>query len=904
MEFKSQKAAEGRAIEEYTPGDFNIEEQAEELGLPTPPDGIHPLDQEDIRKKFYKVSSWFAQERIRQIDFRVESMVDHEFYDGPGQWTAEERATLAERSQIPITFNQIKPTVDWVVGTEKKVRVDYRVLPRGEEDAKAAETKTKLFKYVTDANNAGYKRSKSFADAVLAGVGWIDHGINTDPNDEPLVVTYEDWRYIWWDTLSTEDDLSDARYIFRGKWVDLDVACAMFPDRADVLKASVMTTGQGSGYDMFAEMLDPSIDPRQAGGMPTSYGSSSTLQYTGFFGYIGSQVSYDQRDRVFLVECQYRMPTTKKVLRGKMLGGLQGITFDEASEAHQNAVSVGIAQPVETTMMEMRQMIFTGDYVLQEGESPYRHNRFSLVPIWGFKRKKDGTPYGIVRNLRDPQKDLNKRRSKALYLLSANRVIADNDAIDNTDQSWADVVQEANRPDGLLKQNPKSARGIIINNEAKMANEHVALMSQDEKYIQSASGVTDELMGRDTNAVSGKAIRARQEQGGVVTTAFFDNHRLAFKLSGEIILSLIEQLYTEEKKVRITGGENGQNAEFLAINQINPETGAITGDITASQADFVISEQDYSGTIRQAMFDSLTDMIKTMDPNASMQILDLVFELSDLPGKEKFVDRLRKITGQKGSDAVPTEQDKIDEQAKQAEMQAQGAAQNAMLQAQLGAEQAKVKKLEQEAQLIAAKIRTELVTQQVRAAGVDYDQEKLRIEKATALNAIEQAEHSREMLEREQASTVDTSAQDIAAKESATRIAEEQAAHDMQLKEAQAMQDMDLKKTQHDHDLGKSAAQMELDAKLKEAQAAHSMGTAAAQATHNMDVRERQQLTVEQDKAHAHAHKDKMGAHQREMKTRDQDLKEKLAKADRAMVKHEKTAGKSVERGLKSNNEK
>jgi hypothetical protein len=745
MSERTQRTENVRSIEEYTPREFDVDEHLDDLGLEKPPKGVHPLDREDVRKRFTKVSSWFAQERVRQADFRCESMVDHEFYDGPGQWTQEEKAILAKRTQVPITFNQVKPTVDWVLGTEKKIRVDYRVLPRGEEDAKSAEMKTKLFKYVSDANNAGFKRSKSFADAVLAGVGWIDHGINADPDNEPLVVSYEDWRYIWWDTLAVEDDLSDARYVFRGKWVDEDVACAMFPDRADVIHASVISGDQGFGYETFAEMLDPAFDPKMAGGMPHS-STGFTPQYTGFFGYIGTQTSVEPRDRVFLVECQYRTPARKKLLRGKELGTLQGITFDEGK--HQKLVELGIGQPVESTVMEMRQIIFTGDSVLQDGESPYRHKRFSLVPIWGFKRKKDGTPYGIVRNLRDPQKDLNKRRSKALYLLSANRVVADDDAIKDTDQSWDDIVQEANRPDGLIKVNPKSQRGVEIQNETKMAEEHVMLMTQDEKYIQSASGVTDELMGRDTNAVSGKAIRARQEQGGVVTTAFFDNNRLAFKLSGEIILSMIEQLYTEEKKIRITGGENGKTPEFLEINKYNPETDEIIGDITASQADFVISEQDYSATIREAMFESMTEILKTLQPEAAIQVIDLWFELSDLPGKEKFVDRFRAITGQRGTEGAATPEDKAADQAKVDAATQVAETQNQILQTQLAAEQAKVKKLEQEAQLIAAKIKTESVNQQVSAAGVDYDKEKLRMEKASTLHTIEQGEHGRTMMDR------------------------------------------------------------------------------------------------------------------------------------------------------------
>jgi hypothetical protein len=731
-----------RKIEEYTPKQFDPKEHVEALGLEKPPEGIHELDKEEVRKRFSRVQSWFAQERARQLEFRRESMLDHEFYDGE-QWTQEEKAALEKRAQVPITFNQVKPTVDWVLGTERKIRVDYRILPRGPEDAKNAETKTKLFKYLSDVNNAGHKRSKSFADTVLAGVGWIDHGINSDPDNEIITIGYEDWRNVWHDSLAQEDDLSDARYLFRGKWVDVDVACAMFPDRADVINASVISPGEG--IDSFLSIVDPAYDPRMSGSI--TYGSLER-QYTGFFGYIGGQYEVEPRDRVFLVECWYKIPARKKILKGKDLGPLQGVTYHDDDPTHQELVNLGIGQPVETTMMEIRQMIFTGNAVLQDVESPYRHKRFTLVPIWGFRRKKDGTPYGIVRNLRDPQKDLNKRRSKALYLLSSNRVIADDDAITGTDQSWDDIVAEANRPDGLIKINPKSNRGIEITREEKMAREHVALMDQDEKYIQSASGVTDELMGRDTNAVSGKAIRARQEQGGVVTTAFFDNARLAFKLSGEILLSMLEQFCTEEKTIRITGGENGKSPEFLEINKTNPETGEITGDITARQADFVISEQDFSATIREAMFQSMTELVKTMQPEASIQILDLVFELSDLPGKEKFVDRLRSLTGQRSTEGEPTPEEMAADQAKQQAAQQAAEAQNAILQTQLAAEQAKVKKLEQETQLIAAKIKTESVQQQVSAAGVDYDREKLKIEKASTMNAIESSEHGRSMMER------------------------------------------------------------------------------------------------------------------------------------------------------------
>jgi len=272
-------------------------------------------------------------------------------------------------------------------------------------------------------------------------------------------------------------------------------------------------------------------------------------------------------------------------------------------------------------------------------------------------------------------------------------------------------------------------------------------MQQDERYIQNTSGVTDELMARQTNAVSGVAIQNRQEQGQVVTQDLFDNYRLAFQLSGEIQLSLIEQYWNDEKTFRIVGESNAP--EFVQVN--DPEG---LNDITASQADFIISEQDYSATIRRAMFENLSEMMAKLPPEMAIQLLDLVFDLSDLPGKEKFVDRIRQINGQKDPNAkedpnAPQEVDPV-EQAKADAAQQQLETQNQILQTQLEGEQAKVAKLESDAKLVQAKIGTEMINQRVAAAGVEYDQEKLKIERAQTLNAIESAEHGRRMMEIQQ----------------------------------------------------------------------------------------------------------------------------------------------------------
>jgi len=121
-------------------------------------------------------------------------------------------------------------------------------------------------------------------------------------------------------------------------------------------------------------------------------------------------------------------------------------------------------------------------------------------------------PYGVIRRVRDVQKDLNKRASKRLFMLNTNQVIADEGAVDD----WDVMRDEVGRPDGVIIKEP--GRELEIRRDTEAANGQVEMMQLAATSIQKSAGVAQENMGRQTNAVSGEAIKARQLQGSVVTT--------------------------------------------------------------------------------------------------------------------------------------------------------------------------------------------------------------------------------------------------------------------------------------------------------------------------------------------------------------------------------------------------
>jgi len=202
------------------PGDRYMQSLEDEMTGKEDEKPSHQLDGQEARDTHRRLLSWFFLERDRQAENRLEMAMDHDFYDGI-QWDPADAQILRDRGQMPLVYNEVATIVDWVIGTERRTRVDWKVLPRTEDDVEASGIKTKVLKFVSDVNRVQYARSRAFADAAKGGVGWVDDGARDDPTQDILYSKYEDWRNVLWDSQSYELDLSDARYLFRWRWVRL-----------------------------------------------------------------------------------------------------------------------------------------------------------------------------------------------------------------------------------------------------------------------------------------------------------------------------------------------------------------------------------------------------------------------------------------------------------------------------------------------------------------------------------------------------------------------------------------------------------------------------------------------------------------------------------------------------------
>ena len=720
----------------------------------------HPMDSDEAKTELRKLLQWFYHERDKQAANRLEMAMDADFYDSI-QWDADDAAVLESRGQLPLVFNETAPMIDWLIGTERRLRVDWNVLPRTEDDVEGADTKTKVLKYISDVNKVQFTRSRAFADAVKVGVGWVDDGVRDDPTKDIIYSRHEDWRNILHDSSGYELDLSDARYVFRWRWVDEDVATMIVPSRADRIMRAVEDYNSYSMNDDEFWYMGEKVD---GGGMSMG----------GLSGAGGIDAS---RRRVKLIECQYRKPTKVRIVT---TGAMRGAIFDPRDQVMEQAiVSGGGAGIVEKVMMRTHFAVFTETDMLAYGPSIYRHNDYTLTPIWCYRRGRDRLPYGAIRRVRDIQLDLNKRASKALFMLNTNQVIADKGAVDDPNKA----MEEVHRPDGFIEKN--AGKEFTIRRDTDAATGQLQMMTLDAQTIQKSVGISPENLGRQTNAESGAAIQRRQDQGSISTTEPFDNQLLAIEVQGQKQLSMAEQFYTEEKVIRLSGAKG--KIEWLKINQ--PETqpdGSVRylNDITSSMADFVVSERDYSGSVRQAMFESMSNIITKLPPEIGLKLYAMAMDYSDLPNADEIASQIRKMLGERDEDA-PMTPEEAQQQEDAMRQQIEAMDQQRQLSALAVEEQrAKVRELNAKAMEIESR---------AQGSGVDVQSEVSRAVMEVQARAADQTDALNDQLRKLQAEVsnrtmqiksdadvrVETARIDAAAKE---RVAEIQKANDTVIK--------------------------------------------------------------------------------------------------------------------------
>lgn len=567
----------------------------------------------------------FMSELQSQPGWRREADRAADYYDG-NQISPETAEILKERGQPVLISNLIKPTIDTVLGMEAKTRTDWRVRPEVDEQCSddMAEGLSVKLKQAEVESRADRAVSDAYAAQCKGGLGWVEVAREYDPFKCPYRVRYIHRREIFWDWRAEQPDLSDARYLIRRRWLEMDHAIALMPQYATLFR---MCATAWSGFDPLIETdtgLIQSFDVER----------DTRLSTTDFRDV--------ERQRVCMSEIWYR-----KWVRGYVMRLPNGtvLEVDFKNPRHNEAIVAGAVQIEQATFQKVRLAWYLGPHFLYDVPSPYKHGHFPYVPFFGYREDLTGVPYGLIRSMISPQDEINARKSKMLWQLNSRRVITDGDAVMDHNKAAAEVA----RADAyiVLNANRKPTSTFRVEPAGELATQQFQVMQEAKGEISESSGIHKTMMGQQSGASSGTAINSLVEQGLNTLAEINDNYRFARRLVGEMLFELVKQNLMQGPS-KATIGEGKQKKVIpLMTPSVDEQTGQqiIVNDVSAVRAKVVLDDIPSTPTYRMQQLQMMTEITKSLPPNLQAAVIDFVIEATDMPKRHEMADRLRAVIG-------------------------------------------------------------------------------------------------------------------------------------------------------------------------------------------------------------------------------------------------------------------
>lgn len=464
-----------------------------------------------------------SYERAYQLwnTFYAEAYKDLSYYLG-NQWSLEELSYLNNQRRSAFTYNKIRRLINLVQGYQRKNRLSTIVSPIENASEETAELFTDVIQYVMQ-QAGGYEMiSEAFKGALTTGLSFISPYMDyrSDPVSGDVKFHHDAWNAVILDPFFTKRSLEDCSFVARRKFLSRSDIISLHPKKQDLIESLPW----GSRDDKFTYLP-----------FARQWGMQKLMNYSEYW-----RTRYEMKDVLVDMETG----ETREWDGDRQRLRLFRETFPQIEV---------IKKPVKRVELGV---IVEGELIYY-GENPDGLTDYPFVPTFAiFEPSYDLFTWKIqslVRIVRDPQTELNKRRSKMVDILDSQL---------NT--GWIAKTNSVSNPNALFKSGqgqvifvkPEAQMSDVFRLEAPGINPSMfQLEAEFEKDIMEIAGVNSELFGMAENdkiETAGILSKMRQSAGLINLQDLFDGLRESQKLLGQKTLDLIQKNYTPEKIRLIT----------------------------------------------------------------------------------------------------------------------------------------------------------------------------------------------------------------------------------------------------------------------------------------------------------------------------------------------------------------
>lgn len=575
-----------------------------------------------------------VRESIAQPPWRVNADMEADYADG-NQLSTE----LLQRQKAlgipPAKENIIGPAIAAVCGYEAKTRTDWRVTPDGDPQGQdVADALNFRLNKAERHSRADRALSQAFRAMATVGLGWVEVTRAANSRQFPYKCRSVHRNEIWWDMKAKEPDLSDARWLFRRRWVDRDQAARMFKKHARLIRQGLDNwIGDESGEH---------LEGGQSTGLVAAANAERawTVQEDHWYN--------TENQQVCLTEIWYRRWV--EVIMLKMKNG-RVVEYDPENQLHQVAVMSGSGKLHAELVSKVRQGYWMGPHMLEDRPSPHSHDHFPYVPVFGYREDMTGIPFGLVRDMLFPQDNLNSSIAKLRWGMSATRVERTKGAVAMPDDAFRRMIA---RPDADVvldaEQMSRNGARFEVKRDFQLNDQQFQLMDNSRRSLERVSGIGPSFTGQAGTATSGLQEQTQLEQSQVALADLMDAFKDARTMVGELLMAMIIEDMGKEEQVVVIEGDVINPARTVVLNK--PETDPVTGipylsnDVSRMRLTVALEDVPSSSSFRAQQLATLGEAVKSAPEYMQKVSMPFMVDLMDLPRKKQFVEAIRAEQGQ------------------------------------------------------------------------------------------------------------------------------------------------------------------------------------------------------------------------------------------------------------------
>ena len=487
------------------------------------------------------------------------------------QWNAADKEKMKKRPMV--VLNRLLKTVKIITGFQSQNFADITVLPEEKTDYERAQVYSHVIKWIINQKSNKRHVCDAFSDGVTCGLGWVSVDLiyERDLINGDIVVGHPSPFSVMPDPTFSEPDLSDAQYVFRHAWLTKDQAKLMYPNAAEVI----------------AKVKEE--DPKD----------TDTPQSARKRG----------AKRILVIEKWYRTIEERKTLVDPLTAEVVDVTGWQPEELEMKFPGVTVlSKNVPTIKLTT---VVKGGGILYDGDHPHGTDDFPFIPVFGYydSSYNDLTlrMQGIIRALKDPQREKNKRRSQIMQSVLSmpyGGMMYEDGAFDKL-SDW-EVTKG-----GIKFLKVRDFSKIKEIRAAELPNSIVALETMSDNDMVTIGPNPDILGDQMSKSEPGINIQLRQKQGMMAIQEFFENLSFAKKMLGRYLIKVINANFETEKICRIIGEELPEG--FIE------ESSRVAFDC-------VVDEIKESQTYKMATFQMLKDLAQqgvSIPPETFVQMADM-----------------------------------------------------------------------------------------------------------------------------------------------------------------------------------------------------------------------------------------------------------------------------------------